>query len=304
MSAGSIIGGGIRVLREQPRIVATWAAIYLAVTAIGMIVMQPWTSAMAGWQQQVMQAETPPALPAGSVGLFVLLYLALLILAVIAFAAVVRAVVRPMGDRFAYLRLGKDELRLIGLGFILLIAFFLLEIVAILAVVLLSGLVALVAGHGAAAVVAGILLIAVLCGIIYVQVRVSLAGALTVMRGRIAIRDAWRVTQGRFWTLFGAFVLLGIMFVGVTIITIALTSPGLLTVYLSFDQEAIAAIAQEQIARQAAGLTAGMVIQIVVSTLATTVAGVIACGAVATAALEFSDPEFVGAELEQASDGT
>ncbi|KHL26435.1 hypothetical protein PK98_08380 [Croceibacterium mercuriale] len=286
MSVGSIIGGGVRLMREQPGTVAIWAAIHLGVVGLGIAAMQPWTAAIVAMQRQPVDPAMPPQLPSGMFGGLFLLYLAMLILMVVAFAAVVRAVVRPTGDRFAYLRLGMDELRLFGLGVILVIAGLIAEMVAILAVVLVAGLVSLVAGHAAAAIAGVLLGLALLCGAFYVQVRLSLSGALTVMRGRIAIRESWRMTRGHFWTLVGVFAVLSVGFILVMIVAVALTSPGLLSAYASMDPTAITAAAQQQIDRQTAGLTAGLIGQLVVSALAGTILGVVFCGAVATAALE------------------
>lgn len=290
MSVGSIVGGGVRLLREQPRIVAIWGAVYLVVAIISTMVMQPWTAAMVELQQQGMQpgaAKPPP----GAFGAIFLLYLGFVVLAVVAFAAVVRAVVQPAGDRFAYLRLGMDELRLIGLGLVLMIGALLLEIVAIIAIALASAVVGAMAGEMAAFVTIGLLSIVLLCGAIYVQLRLSLSGALTVMRGRIAIRDSWRMTRGHCWTLAGVFVTLGLLFLLAAIVAIAMTSPDLLVAYARLDAQAVTAVAQQQIARQAAGLSAGMIVTMALSAAVTTILGVITCGAVATAALELGGAE-------------
>jgi hypothetical protein len=294
MSAGSIIGGGIRLVRTRPRLVATWAALYFAVMTIGMVVMQPFTTAMLAFQQQAAAntakgIKTPPPFPADWFGLLFLVELVFLVLMVMAFAAVIRAVVRPSENRFAYLRLGMDELRLLGLGILFVIAGFVAEILAILAIVLVGLLIALVAGQAAVAIIAIILGIALCGGAVYVGIRLSLAGALTVMRGRIVIRDAWRITRGHFWTLFGVFALLAIVFTVVTIIVIALTNPDLLAAYASFDPQVMAAAGQEQVARQSDGLTAGMIVQLVVGAIIGAMMAAVSWGAMATAALEWSN---------------
>jgi hypothetical protein len=296
MSVRSIVGGGVRLVRTQPQTVSIWAALYLAAMTVGMVVMRPWTAAMLAFQQQASAnaaagIKTPPAFPAEWFGLLFLCNLVFLVLLVIAFAAVVRAIARPAGDRFAYLRLGMDELRLIGLGIVLAVAAVVAETIAILALVLVGVVVGLVAGKAVAAIIVAVLVIALLFGAIYVEVRLSLAGALTVMRGRIVIRDAWRTTRGHFWTLFGVFALLAVMFTVVTIIVIALTNPHLLAAYASFNPQTMAAAGQEQIARQGAGLSAGMIVQLVISAITGALMGAVGCGAIATAALELSDAE-------------
>ena len=74
-----------------------------------------------------------------------------------------------VGDRFAYLRLGMDELRLIGLGILFLIAAFVAELVAILGVALIGGLIGVVAGKTTAIVIVAVLAIALFCGAIYAR---------------------------------------------------------------------------------------------------------------------------------------
>ena len=251
---------------------------------------------MLSFQQQAsanaaIGIKTPPYLPGEWFGLLFLCNLVFLLLLVIAFAAVVRAITRSPGDRFAYLRLGMDELRLIGLGIGLAITALVAETIAILALMLVGVVVGLVAGKTIAAIIIIALSIGLLFGAIYVQVRLSLTGALTVMRGRIVIRDAWRTTQGHFWTLFGVFALLAVMFTVVTIIVIALTNPHLLAAYASFNPQTMAAAGQEQIARQGAGLSAGMIVQLVTGAITGALMGVVGCGAIATAALELSGAE-------------
>jgi len=69
------------------------------------------------------------------------------------------------------------------------------------------------------------LFVALLAGFLYVQVRLSLAGPLSVYRGRFAIGEAWALTRGRFWAIFLAyavvFVILMIAQAIVSAVTIA-----------------------------------------------------------------------------------
>ena len=47
---------------------------------------------------------------------------------------------------------------------------------------------------------------------IYAEVRLSLAFPLTFMRRSFVIGEAWRLTRGRFWTLFGAYFIIGLVY--------------------------------------------------------------------------------------------
>ena len=295
MSVGSMIGGGIRLVRTQPQVVAIWAALYLLMGVVGMIVMRPWMASMMAFQQQAAVnaaagIKTPPVFPTDLFGQLFVIELFAGILGVIAFAAVVRATIRPVGDRFAYLRIGMDELRLVGLGILVLIAVFVAELVAILGLALIGGLIGVVAGKTVAIGIVAVLAFALIGAAIYAEVRISLAGALTVMRGRIVIKDAWRVTKGRFWTLFGAYLLMSLAFAVAGIVVLAVTNPHLMAAYASFDQQAMTTAAQEQMARQGAGLSAALIFQMAVGAVLIVVMGAVTFGAVATAALELGGP--------------
>lgn len=64
---------------------------------------------------------------------------------------------------------------------------------------------------GGVALMIPILLLAVCIAWLWLAVRLAPAAATSVARQRFAFFDAWKVTKGRFWALFGAFFLLGIM---------------------------------------------------------------------------------------------
>ena len=294
MSVRSIIAGGIDLVRTQPRVVAIWIVIYLVGAAAAMVALRPFMADMIVFQQEVAARgaagmSTPPVFPAGVFGWLILMEVVFLILGIVAFAAVVRATARPGGDRFAYLRLGMDELRLLGLGVLLVIAALAAEIVAIIALVLAGVLARLVAGDGATVAVVAILAILLVAAAIWAEVRLSLAGALTVIRGRIVIIDAWRATRGRFWTLLGVYAVLTIAFMVVGVVMVALSNPGLLAAYARLDQQAMANAAAAQLARQAAGLSVGMVVQMMAGSAVMVVIGAVTIGSVATAALELGD---------------
>lgn len=303
MTVDSMIGGGIRLVRSQPQVVAIWAALYLLAGVVGLVAMRRWAASMIAFQQQAAAhaatgVTTPPVLPAGFFGQILLIELGAALILVVAFAAVVRATVRPVGDRFAYLRFGMDELRLLGLGVLFVVAFFVAEGVAILALMLIGGLLSLIVGKAAAIAVAVVLALVLFGAAIWAEVRLSLAGALTVMRGRIVVRDAWRATRGRFWTLFGAYLLMSIAFALAGMITLALTNPHMIAAYGSLDQQAMNAAAQEQLARQGGGLSIGMIAQMAVGAIVSVVLGTVALGAMATAAVELDDATSVERAFE------
>jgi hypothetical protein len=304
MSVSSIISGGIRLIRTQPQVVAIWVMIYGIGMALVTLAIRPFMGPIMEAQRQTaanaaMGIKTPPVFPAGAFGNLFVLELILAVLIVIAFAAVVRAVARPTGDRFAYLRLGMDELRLIGLGLLLIILTFLAEMIGILVVVVLAALSAFIIGKIGSIVIGVVLGFALFLWLIYAQVRLSLTGAFTVIEGRIVIRDAWRATKGHFWTLFGAYLLMALAILVVGIAMIAVINPHLLTAYATFNPQAMQAAAQEQYKAQSAGITFGYIAQMIVGAVIGIPLYIAFFGCVATAAVEMGGVRStVAAEFE------
>ena len=48
LSAGTVINGGLRLIRERPVAVAVWTLLYLAATALSALAMRPFSAMMAG----------------------------------------------------------------------------------------------------------------------------------------------------------------------------------------------------------------------------------------------------------------
>lgn len=138
------------------------------------------------------------------------------------YAAVVRA---ALGRRegVAYLKLGMDELRLVGVFLVVSIAAYAF-CGAVVGLIVLLALSDVVLGLRIAG---GILLgLAGVATLIWVGVRLSLLFPATVAEGRIDIGRAWAMTRGRFWPLVGltllVFVMLFVMQILVQIVQAAL----------------------------------------------------------------------------------
>jgi hypothetical protein len=88
----------------------------------------------------------------------------------------------------------------------------------------LIGVVAAATGAiGIAAALAMIEMILLFVLFFWLWTRFALAFPLTLLRGRIIIGESWRITRGRFWSLFAAFfvivLILLILWVAVTMVT-------------------------------------------------------------------------------------
>ncbi|MBX7248215.1 MAG: hypothetical protein K1X35_04100 [Caulobacteraceae bacterium] len=145
-----------------------------------------------------------------------LLIPATLLLGAVQMSAVFRTVLRPKERGFAYLKLGADELRQVGLMIVLLLLF---------AVVLCGGVLGLIFGLKAAGLEEGMsALLAVLGGVllvvlaVWLSIRLSLAAPATFARKRLTVFGAWGLTRGHFWGLLGMYILSAIFTIIVTVV--------------------------------------------------------------------------------------
>jgi hypothetical protein len=91
--------------------------------------------------------------------------------------------------------------------------------VAVVAGTLLAILGAFVAGQGGVVAAVALLYLGLSGAMVWIMVRLSVAAPLTLLRGKIVLREAWQLTKGRFWTLFGAyFVVMFVVAVAFTVL--------------------------------------------------------------------------------------
>ncbi|WP_422055850.1 hypothetical protein [Sphingomonas sp.] len=207
LSVGRILEGAFGLVRERLAAVAIWTAIYLA----GNIALMLSFGSIFGIATNPATAADPSAV----IGVMIPVYLISFVMGlvgIILYAAAMRAVLRPDAGGFAYLRLGMDELRLLGL----LILFSIVGFVLMVGFMILLGLLGVGAAMGSQSsggtvIVMIVGMIAMFTVMLYFIVRFSLAFPLTLHRGRITLGEAWRLSRGRFWTLFGAAVVITVL---------------------------------------------------------------------------------------------
>lgn len=261
VTVGSIVSGGFRLLRERPLSVLIWGVVYMAFGAVGsLVLLRP---IMAAAQASNGISGEPPS--AAMFGVIFLFYVGYLLLALVLYAAAIRAALRPDEDSFASMRLGMDELRVLGVILLLMV----ISIVTLIAGSIVAGIAAMIfamiaqaTGSSAAFVGVFVSVLAVYCLAIFVQVRLSPAIPLTIMRRQIVITEAWALSRGRFWTLFGGyFVLALIMLIAILVLATFTMGP-----YISalaqhgFTPESIQAASEAQMQRQLGGIGAMTVI--------------------------------------------
>lgn len=261
LTVGTMLNGAFALIRDRIAAVGVWALIYFAITVAVTFVMRPFMLDLIALQGHVASngALPPGQLPPGfgqQIGRIFLIYLALLAVLLVLYTAALRAQFDPENGAFAYLRVGMDELRVLGVAIVLGIAFFVLYLMLVLAMVVV-GVVVTVAAH-ALAIPAAILAVVVVIGVlVYFQVRFSLAFALTLLRGRMVLAESWQLTRGRFWTLFGGYLVLGLIVLAMSVGLVLVTQGTYLSDMLQagLDPAARALAQQHQLERQFVTIT-------------------------------------------------
>ena len=208
VTVGSILSGTFGFVRDNIRAVLVWSGLLTLFSLVSMIGMRPFYEA----QLAQAQAQVQPAVPSlPHPGIFMLVMLAFILVFLVQFAAVFRAVLFPQESRFAFLRLGMDELRLLGAMAVLVVGGSIAGIVCTVILTFLVGILTVAAGPAASAIGAFILFLVLFCGTIFLWVRLSLVGPMTMIQRQVVIGPAWRASRGHFWRLFGAYVIIALL---------------------------------------------------------------------------------------------
>lgn len=219
-SASDAAMEGFRIARRKPMAMLAWAGASLVISLVSAALMVTLFGESLNQMMQMDQAsESSPDEAIALMGQMGLFYLVLFPIVILIFAiftaAVYRAVLKPQDDKFAYLRLGADELRLAVVQVVL----FLLMILATFALAMVIGLVAaaigIAAGGGDAGVGAAVaigfavavLYIGMLVAMLAIWTKFSFAGPMTFVDRKIRIFESWRATKGFFWPLLGSYLL-------------------------------------------------------------------------------------------------
>lgn len=215
VTVGSIWGETVLFVRTNLGAIAVWCAIIFLMGLLSLTLTAPFYQA----QMAAMQGGTPQA---PNFGAFFLAILLMLVLFVILWAAVFRAVLSPDQKGFFYLRVGMDELRLLATVLVVFVGGYIAVAVASVILTMVVVLLArVVAGDMGAGLAGAVSVIVIFCATLWAAVRVSPCGPLTLYRRKVIIGPAWRLTRGAFWRLLGAYLLLALMLILIYLVMFA-----------------------------------------------------------------------------------
>lgn len=231
---------GVRLAGRKPGAVLIWAAAQflfsLLAGAVLVVLVGPEMQAIRQPADAAAMSDPAQAMAYLSgylrvQGLMLLLYVPW---GAVMACAVYRALLRPSETGVGYLKLGSDELRMIGLS--LLVSLFsgaVLIGVFIIDVILMVVVAALLTALGHAPQANGMDPVGFLVGMVgglapvlvfvWVIVRISLAGPMTFVQKRLQLFGSWKLTRGRFWALFATYSLAVILFVILVMIGLPLS---------------------------------------------------------------------------------
>lgn len=211
-SASDAAFSGFRLVRENLKTVAVWAAAMTVLSILSnTLAIQFFGPKLGAFLNYMSDNSTPDPeeLARRAADLAPLMLWSLpysLLLNGVIFAALNRMVLRPHDSRFAYLRLGMDEIRQAAVW--LLFSLVLMGVLFFGSA--LSGFLGALGGPTGA-------FLALLCGLgsigamIYLAVRLSFASSVTFDSGKITLFRSMPATKGLFWPLIGAYLLAGVM---------------------------------------------------------------------------------------------
>lgn len=292
ISVGRILDGAFGVFRTHFTAVAVWAGIYLTCNIAALVAMQPMLGAVA----DPALSEDPAAAVSAMAPVWLLGFLTAIV-GVVLYTASMRSVLRPEAGGIAFLRLGMDELRTLGLLILFAIASLVLFFGASLIVGLFIGGVAAGSESIALTMILSILVGLVVFGaLIFLVIRLSLAFPLTLHRGAFAIGEAWRLSRGHFWKLFGAALVVTLIGFVLSIAINLVAAGGYFADMLAavYDPESSGRVVERQAAMSS--LSVLMILQAIGSAAVAAAWLTLSGGSIASAARLLIDEEFDDAE--------
>jgi hypothetical protein len=222
LSIGTAVGSGFGLIKRRPLSVFVWGLLTVVPAAASMGAILPM---MSEFMTMASQADPDSGTASGAMmaeamrmqGLFSLMGLVRLVLGVVTYTAIIRAVVRPKAHGFFFLRVGMDELR----EFVVSLAIIVGVVVAVIVVSILAAITGAVvwqAGGAIRALVIAALVIGGLVGALLIGARLSLLVPATVRFQTFAFAEGWALGKGRTWSLVGLVLILILIVFGIEMV--------------------------------------------------------------------------------------
>ena len=213
-SIGTAINDAFSLVGRRPLSVFVWGLIMVAPSAASVGLLWPMMGDMFGaMAAQAHGGSSPDAAFADMMqfqALSGLMNIVQLLLMVVVYAAVMRAVLRPRESSFFSLRLGMDELRIAVVGLAIIVGMYV--VMAILALIGLAiGFTAWGAGSPTNWLVIVGLVVTAMVAICLGMVRVSMMIPASILYRTFGFAEGWRLGRGQIGPLFGMAVLLFLM---------------------------------------------------------------------------------------------
>ncbi|ESQ80478.1 hypothetical protein [Asticcacaulis sp. YBE204] len=222
---------GFRIIRERPILTAWWGVVLLA----GIVLSTALLMSVAGAEWNVLASEfdlffrglplkDPNAIPGLLLHFgpaYLLTVMLSLVFSAVITCAIYRAVLGGYSDRFGFLRLGKDEVRQVALSFILTFIVIVVGLICAVIIGVLGTLLSLIAGAVMKAlipIIGALTVMATIAFNIWLMVRLSMVSVQSFEEGRLNITGSLKLTQGRFWSLLGGFIVAFLMAVVVAVL--------------------------------------------------------------------------------------
>jgi hypothetical protein len=202
---------GFQVIRTHWRVALGWC-LFSIVGFVGLVIVAFFVILAAAF---VVTSREQAGAAGGLIGAVVLGLGGAAIQGLIV-AALYRMRLRPgEAPGLYYLRISKDEGRLLGLWLVMTVAFVALMMAGFLLLRALEPVSGLAVGAGT---------LAYLALLVWLAIRFSLAGPANFATGRLGLADSWRLTKGRFWALLGMTVLALCLLVLIAVVLFILTA--------------------------------------------------------------------------------
>ena len=212
-SGGGAISSGFRLIARKPGAVLTWGLVYVLLAVVPQFLMM-WSylpdlmafyrEAFASAQSGVSPATNPDFLRLqAEINRFQPLQIVLSIVSLsLINSAIFRAVLEPQNSRWAYLRLGAQELWVGLTTVVFYLVIFVAALVAAIPVVIISAVAA-----QSPSWTTGLIIFLLACGalffIIWVCLRLSVGIPMSFAQKNFRLFESWSMTKGLGWKLFG-----------------------------------------------------------------------------------------------------